>query len=201
MWYTLLAISFEIRPRDGPFQTIFPQQQEQILTMTATGSNGFAFIVDRHPLPSPYLVHMSRMSKTTKKNLDFFKPNVIYLPRTMNFILKPLLHNDELFNLHRQVLKEAMLEVMTSNNYEALNSNAILQTLGVESVAKQEISRVLDAVPLTRHNEHKFNKIMSNWRELRMNRLRNEHYLPSTFIADVQRSKIELTFIIKQLKM
>ena len=169
--------------------------------MTASRCNDFAFIVDRHPLPSPYLVHMSRMSKTTKKNLDFFKLNVMYLPRTMNFILKPLLHNDELFNLHHQVLKEAMLEVMTSNNYEALNSSAILQTLGVESVAKQEISRVLDAVPLTRHNEHKFNKIMSKWRQLRMKRLRNEHHLPSTFIADVQRSKIELKFIIKQLKM
>jgi hypothetical protein len=169
--------------------------------MTAPSSNGFAFIIDRHPLPSPYLVHLSRMSKTTKKNLDFFKPNVIYLPQTMNFILKPLLHNDELFNLHRQVLKETMLEVMTSNNDEALSSSAILQTLGVESVAKQEISRVLDRVPLTRHNEHKFNKIMSNWRKLRMKRLRNEHYLQNTFIADVQRSKIELKFVIKQLKM
>jgi hypothetical protein len=169
--------------------------------MTAPSSHSFAFIIDRHPLPSPYLVHMSRMSRTTKKNLDFFKPNVIYLPRTMNFILKPLLHNDELFNLHRQVLKETMLEVMTSNNDEALSSSAVLQTLGAESVAKQEISRVLDTVPFTRRNERQFNKIMSNWRKVRMKRLRNEHYLPSTFIADVQRSKIELKFVIKQLKL
>ena len=119
----------------------------------------------------------------------------------MNFILKPLLHNDELFNLHRQVLKETMLEVMTSNNDEALSSSAVLQTLGVESVAKQEISRVLDTVPFTCRNERQFNKIMSNWRKVRMKRLRNEHYLPSTFIADVQRSKIELKFVIKQLKL
>jgi hypothetical protein len=42
-----------------------------------------------------------------------------------------------------------MLEVMTSNNDEALSSSAILQTLNVESVAEQELSRVLDAVPLT----------------------------------------------------
>ncbi len=108
----------------------------------------------------------------------------------MNFILKPLLHNDELFNLHRQVFKEAMLEVITINNDEALSSQAILQTLGVEYVAKQEISRILDEVPITRRNEHKFNKIMSNWRKLRMKRLRDEHYLPSTFIFDVQCSKI-----------
>jgi hypothetical protein len=145
---------------------IFQERQQQILTMTAPRSDGFAFIVDRHPLPSPYMVHMSRMFKTTKKNLDFFQPNVIYLLRTMNVILKPLLHNDKLFNLHRQVLKETMLEVVTSNNGEALRSSAMLQTIGVESVAKQEISRVFHAVPLTRRNEHKFKKIMSNWRKL-----------------------------------
>jgi hypothetical protein len=168
--------------------------------MTEASSHGFAFIIDRHPLPNPYLVHMSRMSKTTKKNLDFFQPNVMYLPRAMNFILKPLLHNEELFNLHRQVLKETMLEVMKSNNDEALSSSAMLQTLGVESVAKQEISRFLDT-PLTRRNENKFNKIMSNWRKLRMKRIRNEHYLPSSFTADVQRSKIELKFVIKQLRI
>jgi hypothetical protein len=118
----------------------------------------------------------------------------------MNFILKPLLHIDELFNLHHQVLKDTMLEVMTSNNDKALSSSAVLKTLGVESVAKQETSRVLATVPFTCRNKHKFNKIMSNWRKLRMKRLRNEQYLPSTFIADVQPSKIELTFI-KRLKI
>jgi hypothetical protein len=70
-------------------------------------------------------------------------PNVVYLLRTMNFILKPQLHNDEVFNLHRKVLKETMLEVVTSNNDEALGSSDILQTLCVESVAKQEISSFL----------------------------------------------------------
>jgi hypothetical protein len=146
-------------------------------------------------------LHMSRMSKTTKKNLDFFQPNVIYLPRTTNFILKPLLHNNKLFNLHHQVLNKTMLEVVPTNNNEALRRSAMLQTLGVDSVAKQEISRVFHAVPLTRRNEHKFNKIMSNWRKLRMKRIRNEHYSTSTFIEDVQRSKIELKFVIKQLKV
>jgi hypothetical protein len=116
---------------------IFRQQQQHISAMTAPLTNGFAFIVNRHPLPSPYLVHMLRMSKTTKKNPNFFQPNVVYLPETMNFILKPLLHNNKLFDLHRKVLIETMLEVITrSNNDKALGSSDILQTLGVESVAK-----------------------------------------------------------------
>jgi hypothetical protein len=167
-------------------------------------SNDFAFIVNRHPFPNPYLVHMSRMSKTRKETLDYFKPNVIYTPRSMDFILKPLLHNEELFNFHRQVVKESMLEAITSNDKNVLESSTILQTLAVESVAKQETSRVLfgtGRVPLTRHNEHKFNRIMSKWRELRMKRLSDEHYLSNTFITDVKRSKIELKFIMKQEKV
>jgi hypothetical protein len=78
--------------------------------MTAPLTNGFTFIVNWHPLQSPYFVHMSRMSKTTKKNLDFFHPNVVYLPQTMNFILKQLLHNAELFNLYSKVLKRNHVE-------------------------------------------------------------------------------------------
>ncbi len=55
-----------------------------------------------------------------------------------------------------------MLEVIKSNNNEALGSSAILQTIGVEYVAKEEISRGFDSLPLTHRNEHKFNQIMSN---------------------------------------
>ena len=146
---------------------------------------------------------MSRMSKTRKETLDYFKPNVIYTPRSMDFILKPLLHNEELFNFHRQVVKESMLEAITSNDKNVLESSTILQTLAVEYVAKQEISRVLFATggsPLTGRKEHKFNIILSNWRELRMKRLCDEHYLSNTFISDVKRSKIEVKFIMKQEK-
>ena len=175
----------------------------------APESNDFAFIVNRRPFPSPYLVHMSRMSKTRKETLDYFAPNVIYTPRSMDFILKPLLHNEELFNFHRQVLKESMLEAITSNDKDVLESCTILQTLAVESVAKQEITRVLfgtgestnSRAPFTRRNEHKFKKILSNWRELRLKRLSDEHYLTNTFISDVKRSKIELKFIMKQEKV
>jgi hypothetical protein len=171
-------------------------------------SNNFAFIVNRHPFPNPCLVHVSRMSKTRKETLDCFKPNVICTPRSMDFILKPLLHNEELFNFHRQVLKESMLEAITRNDEDVLGSSTNLQTLAVESVAKQETSRVLFGAgesasrsPLTRRNEYKFNKIMSNWRVLRMKRLRDEHYLSNTLITDVKRSKIELKFIMKQEKV
>jgi hypothetical protein len=65
-------------------------------------SNDFAFIVYRHLFPNPRLVHVSRMSKKRTETLDCFKPNLIHAPRSMDFILKPLLDNEESFNFHRQ---------------------------------------------------------------------------------------------------
>jgi hypothetical protein len=120
----------------------------------------------------------------------------------MNFILKPQLYfTTTNYLIYSKVFKETMFKVIISNNDEALGSSNLLQTLGVESVAKQEISRVSDRLPLTCCNKHKFNQIMSNSRALQMKRLQNEHCFPCTFISDVRRSKIELKFVIKQLKM
>ena len=87
-----------------------------------------------------------------------------------------------------------MLEAITSNDKDVHGSSTILQTLAVESVVKQEMSRVLFGAgestssrpPITRRNEHKFNKIMSNWRELQMKRLSDEHHLTNAFISDVK---------------
>jgi hypothetical protein len=61
------------------------------------------------PIPCAYVADV----EDHQDEFEFFKPNVVYLPRTMNFILKPLLQNNKLFNLHRKVLKETMLEVIT----------------------------------------------------------------------------------------
>jgi hypothetical protein len=42
--------------------------------MTSPQSNGFAFLVNPHPLLGLYLAYMIRMPKTTNKNLKFCKP-------------------------------------------------------------------------------------------------------------------------------
>jgi hypothetical protein len=60
----------------------------------------------------------------------------------MNFIFKSILDNGRLFKIHHQVIKETMLAAIESNDEEALESVAILQTLGVESIVKQEILMV-----------------------------------------------------------
>jgi hypothetical protein len=80
--------------------------------MTTPESNAFPFHCQAAPIAKAisgaYVLYVEDHQEESR----FFKPNVMYLPRTMNCFLKPLLHNNELFNLHGQILKETMLEVM-----------------------------------------------------------------------------------------
>jgi hypothetical protein len=164
----------------------------QASTIMAPLSNrDFAFIVNVDSFPSPYLVEMSGWKKIKKKNVNFYKPNVIFTPPKMNFIFKSILDNGPLFKIHLQGIKEAMLEAIVSNNEDTLANGSILQTLGVESMVKQDIWSRLNSTgtgsttaPLTRRKGHLFDKTLSKWRELRTKRLRDEHHLHCSFLSD-----------------
>jgi hypothetical protein len=176
--------------------------------MAPLSNRDFAFIVNVDSFPSPYLVEMSRWKKIRKKNVNFYKPNVIFTPPKMNFIFKSILDNGPLFNIHLQGIKETMLEAIVSNNEDTLANGSILQTLGVESMVKQDIWSRLNSTgtgsttaPLTRRKGHLFDKTLSKWRELRTKRLRDEHHLHCSFLSDTKRSKSELKYVMKKFKI
>ena len=99
------------------------------------------------------------------------------------------------FQMHLQVIKETMLEAIERNNEETLSNGSILQTLGVESLVKQDILLRLNGTgagsttaPLTRRKEHLFDATLAKWRELRTKRLRDEHHLHCSFLSDAIRN-------------
>ncbi len=159
--------------------------------MVLLSNRDFAFIVNVDSFPSPYLVEMSQRKKIKKKNVNFYEPNVIFTPPKMNFIFKLILDNGPLFKMHLQVIKETMLEAIVSNNEDTLANGSILQTLGVESMVKQDIWIQLNSTgtgsttaPLTRQKGHLFDETLSKWRELRTKRLRDQHHLHCSFLSD-----------------
>jgi hypothetical protein len=179
-----------------------------IIIMAAVSNRDFAFIVNVDSFPSPYLVEISRRKKIKKKNVNFFKPNAIFTPPTMNFIFKSIVDNRRLFKNHHQVIKEAMLEAIQCPNQEALASAGSLQTIGIECIVKQEISKVLNATgsatsraPITCHKEHLLNDTLSKWRIVRCKRLIDEQHLHCSFISDMKRSKSELKYVIDKFKI
>jgi hypothetical protein len=66
-----------------------------------SSSNMESFIVNVQCLPDPFLVDMSRRTKTERKTVEFYEPNVLYCPREMEPILKAILDDGELFKYHR----------------------------------------------------------------------------------------------------
>ena len=151
---------------------------------------------------------MSRRKKIKKKNVNFYQPNVILTPPKMNFIFKSILDNKPLFKIQLQVIKEVMLEAIVTNNKDTLANGSILQTLGVESMVKQDIWIRLNSTgtgsttaPFTHRKEHLFDATLTKWRKLRTKRLRDEHHLHCSFLSDTKRSKSELKYVMKKLKI
>jgi hypothetical protein len=108
-------------------------------------------------------------------------------------------------NLHVELVSDEAIE---SNNKETLANGSIIQTLGIESLVKQDILIRLNATgtgsttaPLTRQKEHLFNVTLTKWRELRTKRLRDEHHLHCSFLSDTNRSKSELNYVMRKLKI
>jgi hypothetical protein len=95
----------------------------------------FAFIVNVNCLPDPFLVEISRRTKTERKTVEFYEPNVIYCPREMEPILQAILDDGELFRNHRQVVKQAMVSSIKSTS----DPSCEMQELAVTAIINSEI--------------------------------------------------------------
>jgi hypothetical protein len=59
----------------------------------------FAFIVNVTCHPDPFQIKLLRRTKTARRNMEFYKPNVLYSPMEMEPILQVLL-DDKQFKHH-----------------------------------------------------------------------------------------------------
>jgi hypothetical protein len=74
----------------------------------------FAFIVNVKCLPDPFLVKISRRTKTQWKTVELYEPNELYCPREMEPILQAIIDDGELFKDQQQVVKQTMVSTMKS---------------------------------------------------------------------------------------
>jgi hypothetical protein len=99
----------------------------------------FAFIVNVNCLPDPFLVEISRRTKTERKMVEFYEPNVIYCPREMEPILQAILDDGELFRNHRQVVKQAMVSSIKSTSNPSNFKYSEMQELASTAIIDSEI--------------------------------------------------------------
>ncbi len=102
--------------------------------MACHSSRSFAFIVNREGLPNPFLVEISRRTKTLPKDVAFYEPSIYYCPPTMTVILRSILDNQELFEQHRWVVKAAMVSILEEADGDVLDDEWKLQKIAVEAI-------------------------------------------------------------------
>jgi hypothetical protein len=98
-----------------------------------------AFIVNVNCLPDPFLVDISRRTKTERKTVEFYEPNVIYCPREMEPILQAILDDGELFRNHQHVVKQAMVSSIKSTSDPSNFKYSEIQELAVTAIIDSEI--------------------------------------------------------------
>ena len=159
--------------------------------MACDSSRSFAFIVNREGLPNPFLVEISRRTKTLPKDVAFYEPSVYYCPPTMTVILWSILYNQELFEQHQWVVKAAMVSVLEEADGDVLDDEWKLQKIALEAI-------VVAVAEKQSTNEIARNRriILLTCCSLREKRLVDEAYLRPTFVEDIKRSLNELKYIV-----
>jgi hypothetical protein len=147
--------------------------------MATTSGRKFAFIVNQVELPNPFLVKISRRTKTLPRHITYYEPCVFYCPSTMTIIL-----NSSLLHYHRSVVKQSMVTVLQEADLDIIGSGSQLRTIAVEAIVPVEASK-------TRNKRTRKQDLISECRKLRTKRVRDEAYLQATFLEDVNRSLTE----------
>jgi hypothetical protein len=121
----------------------------------------FAFIVNIKRLPDPFLVELSRRTKTAKRNVEFYEPNVLYCPPEMEPILQALLDDNSLFKHHRHIVKEAMVSTLqhmedsSHFDYRAVHETALEAIMDIEIAKRMYPKNVRTRLAHRRHNKVK----------------------------------------------
>jgi hypothetical protein len=168
----------------------------------------FAFIVNVKCLPDPFLVEMSRRTKTERKTVEFYEPNVLYCPKEMEPILQAILDDGELFRNHRQVVKQVMVATINRTPNPSSLLFHELQELAVTAIIDSELSKkaflglhsTLSLESRTRSAASRTTKIKTKWKQVWLKRHYEESHLVLTFAENVKRSLRELNYVIHIFK-
>ena len=152
----------------------------------------FAFIVNVGAFPNPFLVEVSRRTRTTGAQVKYYMPNVVYCPCFCNGVLTAVLHCPMIFRNHRKVVKETVLEFVRTNNEDKGDEETRLIRAVILAVAELNLEAHFRE---TRKSSRIKNSFLEVLLDLRQNRLQEEAHLGYSFTEDLARSLIELKFI------
>ena len=161
-------------------------------------SKRYAFILHQTSLPDPFLVELSRGTGLTRSNLEFYKPNVVDCPTSINPIIRAFLADTLLFKKHRLLVKKTLTNLLLERR-EKIVSLALAQDRTVEAIISHEILEMLVHVAScrrTRKREKALLQLFEKCRLLRKKRHEEElHFGYPCLSDDVSRSMSELRYV------
>jgi hypothetical protein len=109
--------------------------------MSTISGKKFAFIVNQVDLPNPFLVEISRRTKTLPRHVAYYKPCVFYCLPTMTIILKSTKTNHSLLGYYWSVVKKSMVSVLQEGDHDIIGSESQLRMIAVEAIVSVEASK------------------------------------------------------------
>jgi ABC-type ATPase involved in cell division len=161
----------------------------------------YAFITGQASLPDPFLVELSSHTKMTRRQLQYYEPNVVDCPSEAVPIIRSVLaQNSIVFKKYRLVAKKSILRTILLNDSiseEQVHEEAIMAIIAHEI---REALRVQNFDFRTRRCSKQEALILRQWQQTRRKRLKEEqHLMYRTLTPDVERCITELRFVMKSI--
>ena len=109
--------------------------------MPTISGQKFTFIVNQVDLPNPFLVKISRQTKTMPRHVSYYEPCVFYCPLTMTIILTSTKTNTSILHFYRGVVKQSMVSVLQEGDHDIMGSKSQLRMIAVEAILSVEASK------------------------------------------------------------
>lgn len=157
-------------------------------------------ITNLKQFPELFLVKISRCRMTTRRQLQFYEPNVPYCPGLVNSILEAVLKRKALCRPYSKIIKEAILALIKEEEGTIITEGEAVQFV-IESIIEFEVFRLLLADERDTRGKSKCRKkIRDTALAMRKKRMSDEHHLPCSFVDDLLRTKNELLYAVLNCK-
>ena len=157
----------------------------------------YVFIYNTPNFPNPFLVHISRKTKTDLSLVRRYEPNIIFCPTEMNTILNSIFYDKDLFQI-RPIVKNGLFLLLKENSsitYREID----LCNVAISLIIKNELFEKENQTQ-TRSYLTERNNIVKRCKTIRERRLIEEAHIGYSFLLDVIRSLQELKYVIQNKK-
>ena len=160
----------------------------------------FAFVTGVKSLPDPYLVEISRRTKTTRACVSVFpKNNIIWCPREMTHLLFILLHDKLFHTKYRWICKRAFVHALSSG--KAGSSKLEWEELALDAIVEAEVLSRFQRRQRrhTRQSNRIVKKVAAKCRDMRKARMLEEPHWQCSFRLHARRCFQELNHVLDQM--